>query len=390
MTFVVFKNNGVMDERSIKTFGVSVKEGQERIGFFGTGLKYAISILLREGHEIVIQSGGTRYDFKLVEETIRGKSFQFIHMNGEQLGFTTEVGKTWELWQAFRELWCNTTDEDGEISISDEFPSCGDEETIVTVNSPEFLKLYHNHGDIILSSPPMIQAVDCNIHAGPSNYIYYKGIRVKDLPKPSLYTYNIMWNIDLTEDRTAKYDFEVQHSICGAIISCEDADVIEQTLITPDIYEQDLTYSSSVRQNKLFQQVVSKIALNPNFNRSALKPAGIDLLDILPKETVPLNNIQASQLRKAIDFCHLLDYPVDKYPIIVSHQLGDTILGRAHNETIYISPRAFKMGTKQVAATLLEEFVHLEHKLADCTRGLQDFLFESVLTLGEQMVGEPL
>ena len=46
---IVFENPGEIDIRSISTFGVSVKEGDNPIGFFGTGLKYAIVVLLRTG-----------------------------------------------------------------------------------------------------------------------------------------------------------------------------------------------------------------------------------------------------------------------------------------------------------------------------------------------------
>lgn len=44
---IIFRNKGVIDPKSITTFGVSSKENPGAIGFFGTGLKYAIAILLR-------------------------------------------------------------------------------------------------------------------------------------------------------------------------------------------------------------------------------------------------------------------------------------------------------------------------------------------------------
>ncbi len=57
MSFVIFRNKGVIDPSSITTFGVSSKENPGAIGFFGTGLKYAIAILLREGCDITIHAG---------------------------------------------------------------------------------------------------------------------------------------------------------------------------------------------------------------------------------------------------------------------------------------------------------------------------------------------
>lgn len=57
-TQVIFRNKGIIDPRSITTFGVSSKDSESAIGYFGTGLKYAIAILLREGCKIDIYTGG--------------------------------------------------------------------------------------------------------------------------------------------------------------------------------------------------------------------------------------------------------------------------------------------------------------------------------------------
>ena len=56
---VVFENTGEIDILSISSFGVSVKEGDSPIGFFGTGLKYAIAVLLRHNQKITAYCGLT-------------------------------------------------------------------------------------------------------------------------------------------------------------------------------------------------------------------------------------------------------------------------------------------------------------------------------------------
>src|SRR5437867_1027619 len=100
MNYFVFENPGVIDPRSITTFGVSSKDNASKaIGFFGTGLKYAIAILLRNGCGITIYSGGKKYTFGVFKEEIRNDTFQIVTMNNVKLGFTTELGKTWEMWQ---------------------------------------------------------------------------------------------------------------------------------------------------------------------------------------------------------------------------------------------------------------------------------------------------
>ena len=54
---VIFENPGVLDERTLFTMGINVKENPDAIGTFGTGLKYALSIILRMGGRIIIQPG---------------------------------------------------------------------------------------------------------------------------------------------------------------------------------------------------------------------------------------------------------------------------------------------------------------------------------------------
>ena len=124
---IVFENPGEIDVASISTFGVSVKESDNPIGFFGTGLKYAIAILLRNNHKVTIHSGVDTHAFDTENVTVRGRSFDFVRLTTnegqpERIGFTTEVGKTWEIWMAYRELFCNARDENGDAFLAREMP----------------------------------------------------------------------------------------------------------------------------------------------------------------------------------------------------------------------------------------------------------------------------
>ena len=53
-SIVSFVNSGEIDPLTITTIGVSVKEGENPFGVFGTGLKYSIAILLRTHHSVSI------------------------------------------------------------------------------------------------------------------------------------------------------------------------------------------------------------------------------------------------------------------------------------------------------------------------------------------------
>jgi hypothetical protein len=148
---IIFENKGELDIRAIKTFGVNSKDDKESaIGYFGTGLKYAIAILLRNGHDISIYTGGVKYDFGVNRSKIRHDEFDIVTMNGEELGFTTELGKNWEMWQAFRELNSNTLDEKGTA-----YKGIGcvpqNDRTYVTVTGLDFEKLWGDRDHYFLN-----------------------------------------------------------------------------------------------------------------------------------------------------------------------------------------------------------------------------------------------
>jgi hypothetical protein len=62
----------------------------------------------------------------------------------------------------------------------------------------------------------------------------------------------------------------------------------------------------------------------------------------------------------------------------------------AKHDEIFVSRRAFMQGTKRVAGTLVEEFIHLRYGHGDETRDMQEFLLDRLVSLGEQIRGEPL
>jgi hypothetical protein len=86
-----------------------------------------------------------------------------------------------------------------------------------------------------------------------------------------------------------------------------------------------------------------------------------------------------------------MGYDVDYYEIVVAESLGDNVLGLAENGRIYIACRVFEIGgAKQLASTLIEEFLHLRRGWKDCTRELQNYLFDKLVSLGEELQGEAL
>lgn len=234
MTKVIFETPTILDLNALTVFGLSAKPASlNPIGYFGTGLKYAMAILAREECETTIHIGKKEYKLQVKDSGFRGKVFQAIELVSDdsriQLPFTTELGKNWELWQAFRELYCNTIDESGSTYLGDADASEG--RTIISVESEEFASIFEDrYNQVFLEDADTYGISGVQIIAKESEYVYFRGIRVMKTDKPCLNTYNILSHVTLTEDRTAAYTFIVKDDIQRALRLEQNKEILENAL----------------------------------------------------------------------------------------------------------------------------------------------------------------
>lgn len=397
---IIFENPGEIDIRSISTFGVSVKEGDNPIGFFGTGLKYAIAVLLRTGHKVTIQSGLDVVKFDLSRETVRGQEFEFVTMainydDPSPIGFTTQLGKQWELWMAYREIACNCMDEGGESGY---YAFAGDPmegHTRIIVSGDEFESIHAQRDLYILQDEPSMKLPDLEVRNRRGTDLYYRGVRVMKLPRLGLHTYNVMSKITLTEDRTVKNEWEVYHRLSRSILQSKDEQFLMSILSADENFlEHHLDFHGwSVTPSEEFIKAVGNIISDRRFkvNESAMKVWKDSTRKSFTPKEIELTKVQKMQMEKAIAFCARIGFNIDSYPVKVVESLGEGGLGLAEDRTIFIAERVFHLGgTKQLASTLIEEYVHLKHGYKDMTRELQSFLFDKLVSMGEEMAGEPL
>jgi len=390
---IIFQNPGVISRKSITAFGVSSKEKAGAIGYFGTGLKYAIAILLRHGQKVTVFAGTDKLTFGTKKSRVRVDDFEFVTMNGRTLDFTTEVGKNWELWAAFRELWCNCMDEGGAASRSFSIADIGDPagKTTVVVEGDAFDRLWDSRANIVLQTQPIAKTDALWVHPGESHHIYYRGVRVMELSAPSLYTYNIQETTTLTEDRTLMYPWMAGYSVKQGIEAMDNREVILKVVTADrDRFEHSLSFDGTPGPD--FLAVVEPLAMSfdSQVNQSAVACCRTKLNQRMKAQQKELPPLDARRLDKAVAFCKALGYKVDEFPIVVSEFIGKEVLGAAEDGTIFISQRALMQGTKVVAGTLLEEWIHLKHKYTDESRGMQNWLLDALVSLGEQLTGEPL
>lgn len=400
MSYIIFENAGEIDPLLIKTFGVSVKESDSPIGFFGTGLKYALAILLRTGHEVSIQAGERVLAFGRQTATLRGKAFNLVTMDGEPLGFTDEVGKTWDVWMAYREIYCNAKDEGGSVYEAEEAPAPQSGVTRIIVKGEDFVREHGRRSAFILIGKPLFTLDGCDVYSGETQSVFYRGVAVYRMQgdQRSRYTYNVTRSIELTEDRTAKYPILLPMHLATSIIGAEDEGFLRDLLVLSNsYYEHHFDFSSSgvwgtPKPAPQFLKAVATLATTRvgRVNVSAAMRYQTETRALLTPGKTELRGSEAEALKRATAFCDNLGFPVERYPITVTDTLGPGILGMAKDGHIYLSRQALMQGTKRTCSTLIEEYIHLHYGYADETREFEDFLIDRIVSLGEEMHGETL
>lgn len=217
---ITFKNDGLIDFELITMFGVSIKEKTNPIGFFGTGLKNAIAVLLRNGQTISMYRNGIYHDFFVRPIEIRGTTVEKIHMSspdgGLPLPFSIDLGQGWSVWQAVREIYCNALDEPGFDMFEGE--GHGSEDTTsFTLGGDQVDGVTEYFSNYFLPKDKEPDAGDSTLEIfwekPELDVVYYNGVQAHEPHKAPNWTYNIKTHLTLTEDRNIAYDFQLKRVI---------------------------------------------------------------------------------------------------------------------------------------------------------------------------------
>lgn len=390
---IFFRNEGLIELAAVTTMGISVKEGDSAIGQFGTGLKYAIAIILRLGGCISIYRGKEQFVFDKITTQVRGEDFDIITMNGVELGFTTHYGFQWKMWMAFREIYSNMLDEKGEVFLED-LPELTDDSTIIEVSySPEFMDCYRNRSDYFITTKPLHVNSFADIHPGASNHVYYRGIRAHELEKTSKFTYNIQTKMDLTEDRTIQHSHWLKDHAARSIFGIEDPSLLRKLIVNvDDSFESIFPYKMWISETETnfidFMKNLKKQSQLHNATKNA-RDAYFEMTKTNDKYSDwTLDEIEKDILEEALIICEALKFStIRNSEIVFKENLGTGVLGKAEEGIIYLSKAAFiDGGATKVAGTLIEEHAHITQGYSDCSRALQNWLVDQLAWAGVRAV----
>lgn len=382
---MLFQNPGLIDLDAVRTMGVSVKRPGS-FGYFGTGLKFALAVILRGGGSITIWRGDERHEISTKPTEIRGEEFDLVCLDGEPMGITTQLGRNWEPWMVLRELGCNAMDEGGSFEAFDAeaapFSPPADDLTSIVVDWPDLDAAFEDRGNLFLdrSAEPIISDEAFEAFDRRTQFVYYRGIRAFKLDKPTALTYNLLAEQSLTEDRNLYGTYALDEAIKEFALKRADMAQAERLITIGDgAHEAGLKFNDWDKPSRAF--VDASLALREagrSFNPSARKL----MLKAMRQEesagggSIPYKRISSAPLETAIEVLSECSISIDlaETPVIIVEELPGDALSMAENGRIYILPWLIEnseSSIEKIAYELLRRWIDLKAPLDTAAEAVQ-------------------
>lgn len=256
MKYLKITNKGEVEQEAFSLLGASSKgEDESKIGFFGSGNKYAFALFLREGIGFKVFSGKKEVTFRTKRVDFRGESFEQIVINRKSTSLTTRLGPEWKTWYALREVISNAIDEGDwnmDILESDDELEGEEGKTIIFLEAThELEEILENFENYFMFELPegTVSSLDVDIIPPSSDGIfnvYRKGICVNPgIETDSAFRYNLE-NIDINESRVIDSRPMMYMNIAKAFAACEDEDVVRKIIATHSGFEESIDWEWSV------------------------------------------------------------------------------------------------------------------------------------------------
>lgn len=302
---IIFQNKGVLSLLDLTTMGDSSKrEDSSKIGKFDSGLKYALSILYRNGIKVEIYSGNSKYTFssKVISDEITSKAKELLVINEERkitvdpeenckqckdlyfdgsvntgphnlcegrycqefetssieifehiTAFSPQLGHEWKVWMAIRELYSNCLDEGGEVIFDDdvEIRSYTGDTIIKVFDNGTLQEIINNWNNYFLSEEiPLYEKYGVKIYKNNEKFLrLYKNkiLIFEDRNVKSKYIYDYLdASIDEMRMLNKKENFVSQ--IVSCISYCNDETFIQDYIShsEKDYFESNFNYYSTL------------------------------------------------------------------------------------------------------------------------------------------------
>lgn len=435
MEIIAIKNKGVMEHEALTIMGLSTKrDDEEKIGMFGTGNKYAISVFLREGFDVKVVTSDWHGDFATEKAVFRGKEYEKVVFNihnvgKKELGITSEMGLLWDTDDAMREFICNARDEGGyDHKLFTSESECVSYAKRVTQNEKctvvilkqergTYISNYLSRYDerYLFNRKPVWESMKPERHfaiyekpkkSGPTR-IYKRGVLVcEHADAHASYDYEFN-DIDIDESRSASFWeaqwqfgmslFNLPNHVFNLIydemkvVSFEATASlfqIENTDKVPDKIASAIVATQELYEEYKDRLFGKKVTLVPERWYQYLK--GQTCIQTLHRyfgdaglvkgkqyKFSELDDIERQTIKAASAFCNKAGYKVSLKKLVVKDLSGPK--GMYHDQKIYLDKTHVSQGIQDVVNTMIHEVVHRESRHADYTSGFQDALVREIV-----------
>lgn len=420
--YTAFINKGEVPVNAFKLLGASSKRGDDsKIGYFGSGLKYAIAVLLRQGVDFKVYSGLKEVKIGTRTTDFLNQKIQVITINGEKTSITLDAGIDWEGWFAIRELYSNALDEGGNIETEAIKPEAGFTKIYIDSSGNRLGDVFRNWQKYFTNKRPSVY--EDNVYgrilpkiSGDQNFVVFrKGIRAYDRTYPSIYDYDLAF-LDINESRIAKHTWQVWEN-CSRLLAKSSLEVIESFVNLSSIQDfqeytewQDEFWSwGTSRFSEAWLEAIADRELIPSrfaghflvnnkipshqlvlpdrlieklrdfFGIARVKLAGEDKSYFVCADQSGVKDVEVSLKRIA-----MLGYNYrGSTPTIVAFKDFDC-RGSLDDNGILISEKLIGGSEDKLDSVVLEEIIHYGLGYDDLSRPMQNWLFDEVIRLGKE------
>lgn len=418
--YICFENKGEVPVNAFKLLGASSKrDDTSKIGYFGTGLKYAIAVMLRQGIEFRVFSGEREVKIGTRKTKFLDSTVDVMTVNNEKTSITLDAGVHWKPWFAIREIYSNTIDENGSMSLNTPIePKSGHTRIFIDSDSEHLKDVFKNWNSYFSQNrDPLFRNTDGSLlpklPTVPEYVVFRKGIRVHNSRKHSVFDYDLP-NVEINESRVAIYTWQVQEN-CSDLLASSTVECIKEFLklfknkqrdqyiewqdgfwdytsaysfsehwltaldgkrLVPANFagHYDITETTIVLPDKLIAK------LKQRFGES-INTVG----DNKDKFTV-IKDIDKQPLQKLLDVFTVAGFDWKLEDIDIVKFEDKDIGGMAHDGRVLLSAQLFTPTSRhRIASTLIEEIAHAKTGYSDGTRQLQDYLFNTITNLAKEL-----
>jgi len=419
--YLRIQSNGIIEKEALTLIGASTKrDSKTAIGYYGSGLCYSASSLLRNNIELKIFAGTKEIELSTRPVNFRGNDFEVILVDGEETSLTTTMGgASWdEPFAPIREIYSNALDEDSEATLKITENVCGTigktsffiELTDGVNHFVENIGLYfcNQNKDVLYASK--WGAIYTNNEETTTRLFRKNILCYTNKNEASVFIYNSP-DFTINESRVLDSLWDAKRYLGALWKSCKNEAMIRMLIEgisggNSGRLEHDLDYDTWMDSWSIaWYNVASKLKFVPaevvNFceehelkgriilpakllKQLYLKWNDLDILgysengtgtEFIVKEVT--SPILTNKVIDAISILSKTKYKhrLNDLDIVYVNFTDEDIFGLAENGKIYLSTKLDTWSVHEVAKIIIEENEHNITKFSDQTREFQNHLF---------------